>query len=621
MKKLFWLLIIQSLLLSVSLANDIPKVPSTMQFAGMKLKLSKSAQQEIQQDVDALHASRKYFDIKLDRVNLYFPIIEKIFKEENLPDEFKYLAIQESSLISDAVSSANAVGYWQFKEPAGNEVGLRIDKTVDERLNIVSATRGAAKYLKRHQLYFRNWIYSLMAYNTGRGGAARYVDKALFGVNTMPIDKDTHWYVKKFLAHKVAFENEVGGAHSEGMRLDVYENGGGKSLSKIAKELDVEYSLLAQYNKWLYKGDVPSERVYPVIVPMVKGHKFNSNTPIIASRKEVEDDAKDAPDPTPIYADPGEALDGKVNKALVRLNGLPAIMVQEGDDFKQIAEKSEKSVKKLARYNEVSPKHKVTPGEFYYLKKKRRKAKIFYYTAKADESLWDISQKFGMRVKSLARFNRMSVIDKLETGRVLWMRKKRPKDEPVEYNSIPAQEAEEMVAIKEAEPQETNEQKALTEVVEKVPDPAEKEHKETEKPEQTVQVVEKEEVAPIEKENIEEKDKAGKHTHIVQAGETMYRLSRLYDVSIKQIQEWNGLPDFTISPGQELVISAEAQPVIIEKGEEQVAPENVTFHEVEPGDTMYSISRKYSISVEKLMEINNKDNYNLSVGEKLKVVQ
>ena len=81
-------------------------------------------------------------------------MIERVLKEENVPDDFKYLCIQESGLISDAVSSAKAVGFWQFKDFTAREVGLRVDNRIDERKNIVSATRGAAKYLKRNNFQF-----------------------------------------------------------------------------------------------------------------------------------------------------------------------------------------------------------------------------------------------------------------------------------------------------------------------------------------------------------------------------------------------------------------------------------------------------------------------------------
>ncbi|MEL7145217.1 MAG: transglycosylase SLT domain-containing protein, partial [Bacteroidota bacterium] len=128
MRYLF-ILVLTTLLVNVA-QSQIPQVPSQMEFAGMKLKITDAARAEMQRQVNSLRASDKYFKIKLDRVNLYFPIIERVFKEENLPDDFKYLVIQESALISDAVSSANAVGFWQFKDFTGREVGLRIDKQV-----------------------------------------------------------------------------------------------------------------------------------------------------------------------------------------------------------------------------------------------------------------------------------------------------------------------------------------------------------------------------------------------------------------------------------------------------------------------------------------------------------
>lgn len=564
--------------------NTVPRVPSQMEFGGMKLKLSDAARNEIQRDVNALHSSRKYFDIKLDRVNLYFPIIERIFKEENIPEDFKYLAIQESALISDAVSSANAVGYWQFKDFTGKEVGLRIDKQVDERLNIVAATHGAAKYMKRHNFYFRNWIYSLMAYNTGRGGAQRYVNKKNFGATTMMIDKNTHWYVKKFLAHKVAFENEIGGQHSEGLRLEVSTKSGGRSLEKVAREYGIEYSLLAQYNKWLLRGDVPEDKEYAVILPSYR--KIKSKELTTQQTKKNEEEAGK------VYGELGEVLDGKVAVMSIKLNGLPAVMAAEDDDMKTLASKTKVDLKRLAKYNEISEKHKVLPGEFYYTKKKSKKANIYYYTAKEGETLWSISQKFGVRIGQVAKYNRMQIIDDVETGRVLWLRKKRPSDVPVEYRDV-----QPGVADKKG----LYEQK----IVEMLPEP---------KP--TVTADPSKEPKP---ETKSEPPKATKrNTHIVQGGESLYSISRLYDVGVMDIAEWNELPDFVIHPGQQLIINV-GVPESYEEVTEDPVKKKVTLHEVEPGDTLYSISRKYGVTVEHIMDMNGMDNYNISVGDKLKV--
>ncbi|HLF36135.1 MAG TPA: lytic transglycosylase domain-containing protein, partial [Cyclobacteriaceae bacterium] len=173
------------ILLAGNVIAQGPSVPGQLQFAGMDLRLTESLRKELQTEVDALTRSEKYFNIKVERARQYFPIIERIFKEENVPEDIKYLVIQESALISDAVSSSDAVGFWQFKEGSGKEVGFRIDRQVDERLNIVSATRGAARYLKTNHFYFKNWIYAVLAYNTGRGGVEAHIQKKYMGAHKM----------------------------------------------------------------------------------------------------------------------------------------------------------------------------------------------------------------------------------------------------------------------------------------------------------------------------------------------------------------------------------------------------------------------------------------------------
>ena len=123
------------------LKAQTPQVPKTIQFADMTLRLNDQARREIQLDVDALYRSPNYFQIKLDRVNLYMPTIERVLREQGVPDDLKYLVIQESSLIPDAVSTSNAVGFWQFKKGTAEEVFMRVDNQIDERKNIVSSTK------------------------------------------------------------------------------------------------------------------------------------------------------------------------------------------------------------------------------------------------------------------------------------------------------------------------------------------------------------------------------------------------------------------------------------------------------------------------------------------------
>ena len=86
------------------------------------------------------------------------------------------------------------------------------------------------------------------------------------------------------------------------------------------------------------------------------------------------------------------------------------IIVRQGDTFKSLSKELDISAHKLARYNERNKKDKLIPGEYIWLKKKRKKApKNFknrpYYVRKS-ESMYDIAQKYGIRLKSLIKKNK-----------------------------------------------------------------------------------------------------------------------------------------------------------------------------------------------------------------------
>ena len=194
---------------TLSVAAQTPQVPKKLDFGGITLSIRDDARKEIQKDVDALWQSPKHLAIKVEKARTYFPIIEKIFEEERVPDDFKFLVLQESALIPDAVSVSNAVGYWQFKDFTAAEMGMRVDKQIDERMNIVSSTTAAARYIKKNNFYFNNWVFALQAYQMGAGGVMKAEKNFHSGAKHMDITSHTYWYVKKFLAHKVAFEGLV----------------------------------------------------------------------------------------------------------------------------------------------------------------------------------------------------------------------------------------------------------------------------------------------------------------------------------------------------------------------------------------------------------------------------
>ncbi|MDQ3536817.1 MAG: transglycosylase SLT domain-containing protein, partial [Bacteroidota bacterium] len=415
-----------------------PKVPAVIEFAGMKLKISEQARKDIQSDVDALYRSEKYFNIKVERVDLYFPIIERILKEEGVPQDFKYLVIQESSLISDAISTSNAVGFWQFKQDSGEEVGLKINAHVDERMNIVASTRGAATYLKKHNSYFDNWVYSLLAYYLGRGGAKSVAEPKLFGADKMDIDKNTNWYILKFLAHKIAFEGALGKNPNPPLILAEYTDSADKTLREIGIETEVDLSLLEHYNKWLKKGSVPTDKIYSVILPIVP-----------AKGEDLLVVNEDQPKKEQVL--PGERvglrsgdhypkIEGDVSNTneplLVTLNGRPGIISRQGDDIAKMAAYGGLKEERFKRINDLKPGHKVKEGQFYYFKPKRNNAPVHYHTVQSGESIWDIAQMYGIRQNNILKKNRMSNTGSIQPGMVLWLRYIRPANEAITYRKV-----------------------------------------------------------------------------------------------------------------------------------------------------------------------------------------
>ena len=168
MKKLLSVLVIQLFVLTSVLAQ-IPQVPEKMTFAGIELTIEKDAREEIQKSVDKLHANPSYFNRMVETADLYFPVIEGEFAKTNFPDQIKFLCIQESAFKSEAVSTSNAVGFWQFKEATAIEQGMLVNHHIDERKNIVSSSCAAARYITAHNYALNNWVYSVLAFTTGLG--------------------------------------------------------------------------------------------------------------------------------------------------------------------------------------------------------------------------------------------------------------------------------------------------------------------------------------------------------------------------------------------------------------------------------------------------------------------
>jgi membrane-bound lytic murein transglycosylase D len=484
--------------------GQAPQVPHKMQFAGLTLTIRDDARREIQKDVDALTLHPKYFNIKVERARTYFPTIEKIFAEERLPDDFKYLSLQESALIPDAVSSSNAVGFWQFKDFTAQEMGLRIDRDIDERMNIASASRGAARYLKQCNHYFNNWVYALQAYQMGAGGVLRAVGDQDLGGRHMEITTDTYWYVKKFLAHKVAFENAVNGKAS----IEVTNvAAGGRTIAEIAKETSIDEQKLRDFNKWLKTDRVPTDREYAFAIPAGSG---SIDFGVLAL--------------APVVSKSGSDKTLEAPPELAHINGLVTIRAVKGESAESLARRGNVSLKSFLRYNEMSMDKLIVPGARYFLEKKKKKATEDLYTTTKGEDLWSISQRFGIRQKALLRLNRLDEAWKPTSGVTLYLNTRKPIGEATDTVSVALLDEGSAFNWEGSNPRKVEARNETGTII----------------ADQGIDVG-----------MITETTAAGQ-IHEVKSSDTLYSVARQYGVTIKDLMEWNDKKDFSLSVGEKL---------------------------------------------------------------------
>jgi membrane-bound lytic murein transglycosylase D len=524
----FTLLFVVLVLANQSLLAQIPQVPSQLTFADLTLKISPQAQREIQLDVDAQYRNPTYFKVKQERLHLYLPIVERELRNQGVPDDLKYLVIQESGLIPDAVSTSNAVGFWQFKQGTAEEVGLRVDAQVDERKHIAASSRGAAAYLKKHNSHLDNWMTALVSYQMGLGGAKSYFGNQYSGKKIVQIDRNTHWYFKKYLAHKVAFENQTVMLASNQNRLAEVSVQGPTTMATLAKHLGVKEDHLKEFNKWAGNGKVPNGTF---IVFYIKQASLPVETAVLKSdsKQQTTQSQTAVLKDSPAYrqASSFPRISGNTTQSnqpnQITVNELDGVQASKSTSAAKFSKEIGVREKKFLKVNDLSSDSRIEIGKYYYTEKKKTKADVDTHLVLPGETLWSISQKYGIRLSSLKSKNRIRKDSDLKAGMVINLREPRKRGEEIQIIPVsqPAPPRSTQVVAAESRPSET--QSVVS--------------------------------APSAPAQAVVKNQTTKVTHSVSQGETLFAISRKYGVSVDELKSWNGIGSQNIiSIGQKLVI-------------------------------------------------------------------
>ena len=213
----------------------------------------------------------------IKRANKVFPIIEPILAKYGVPDDFKYLAVIESSLVN-AVSPAGARGVWQFMPATAKEKGMEVSDEVDERYHLEKSTEAACKYLLVAKEKFGSWTLAAASYNGGMNGINKKMEEQqVDNYYDLLLTEETSRYVFRILALKEIMKN----SDKYGFRIPneaLYYNiptrklvidSSITDLAQFAKSQGVNYKILKIHNPWLRdkKLTVTTGKKYEIEIP------------------------------------------------------------------------------------------------------------------------------------------------------------------------------------------------------------------------------------------------------------------------------------------------------------------------------------------------------------------
>ena len=213
----------------------------------------------------------------------YKAMIEKILREEGVPEELIFLAQAESGFVPRAISRAMCVGLWQFAAFRGKEYGLNRTASTDDRMDPELATRAAAHHL--HDLYnhFGDWNLAMAAYNCGPGCVDRAIQRTGFAdfwqlrrLNVLP--KETANYVPAILAMTIIAKNAKDYGlddleMEQPLEYDTIELQSPTHIALIADAMDRPLAQVKELNPSVLRSVAPAGTALHVpkgMVPMVQ---------------------------------------------------------------------------------------------------------------------------------------------------------------------------------------------------------------------------------------------------------------------------------------------------------------------------------------------------------------
>lgn len=529
---------------------------------------------------------RNYTQTMLERKNYYFPIFEYYLKKHEMPDALKYLSIVESGLNFKARSRTGAVGLWQFMPGTGKDFYLTQNQLIDERQHPYLATEAACKFLKYLYRLYGDWELALAAYNCGPGNVNKAIKKSGkrgFWEIYPFLPQETRSYVPQF--HAVVYAMNFAAEHNIYPDIDSILVTPPLDTFRIAKSFDVfkleailglPLHSLRHCNPTLRTHVFPVQEGFHLLVPTSHSPLLSANLDRYLDSAKIEN--------WPVDENKRKHKD---NRHWIYFTA------RRGADLNNIAQKHQVSLQQLKKWNHLasntlrksvklkilqepielpsataSSREKPVSQEHWVQKSHQED----YHLVEKGEKLYQIAVRYGKTIQELKKWNQLAD-SRVREGQKLWLKSNSIDTLNSEFNSSKSSEV-------------------------------------------TV--------------------------HIVKSGEGLFAVSRQYGLSQVQLREWNNLQSDELKEGQILHLvppqMASGEASIVDSSVAEVSQklphksvkgnrnkpsrlqkmDVAKVYHVQKGDTLYSITRKFSrLSIKELIRLNKLKDKNIKPGQQL----
>lgn len=253
-------------------------IPDKIDFAGERIPIEDF---DIRERLDRELLVNTYWQSQtllwIKRSNRWLPIISDILKKNNIPDDFKYLALIESGF-TQAVSNKGASGFWQFIESTAKSYGLEINDEIDERYNPEKSTEAACKYFKDSYKTFNNWTMVAASFNVGLNGLYKQSEKQKSNnFYDLALNDETSRYIFRIAAAKEIISRPADYGFQV-RKKDLYPaipyqhvkvDSTITDLVKFSQIQGINYKLLKLLNPWLRSDKLtnPNKKTYLIKIP------------------------------------------------------------------------------------------------------------------------------------------------------------------------------------------------------------------------------------------------------------------------------------------------------------------------------------------------------------------